>query len=73
MQIVVKESDEPVAQIGPPSVAAVSWRDRMAREGRLRIGTQAWDKLTISKTARPVNIQSALGAVHEDPSEVRRR
>jgi antitoxin (DNA-binding transcriptional repressor) of toxin-antitoxin stability system len=40
--IVVKDRNEPIAQLGPPQVEAVSWRDRMARQGRLRLGTQDW-------------------------------
>jgi antitoxin (DNA-binding transcriptional repressor) of toxin-antitoxin stability system len=67
-RILVKDRDEPIAQLGPPQAEAVSWRDRLAREGRLRLGTQDWRALTISKLDRPV-----LGAVREDPSEVRRR
>ena len=72
-RILVKDRDEPIAQIGPPHAEAVSWRDRLAREGRLRMGTQNWRALTISKLDRPVDIQASLSAVREDPSEVRRR
>ena len=71
--IVVKDRDEPIAQIGPPQPTPVSWRDRLAREGRLRLGTQNWQALIISKLDRPVDIQASLRAVREDPSEVRRR
>ncbi len=72
-RILVKDRDEPIAQLGPPQGEAVSWRDRMAREGRLRLGTQDWRALTISKLDRPVDIQASLRAVREDPGEVRRR
>jgi antitoxin (DNA-binding transcriptional repressor) of toxin-antitoxin stability system len=72
-RIVVKDRDEPIAQLGPPQGESLSWRDRLAREGRLRLGTQDWAKLTISKLDRPVDIQSSLRAVREDPQEVRRR
>jgi antitoxin (DNA-binding transcriptional repressor) of toxin-antitoxin stability system len=71
--IVVKDRNEPIAQLGPPQVEALSWRDRMARQGRLRLGTQDWGTLKISKLARAVDIQASLRAVREDPSEVRRR
>jgi len=71
--IVVKDRDEPIAQLGPPQAEALAWRDRLAREGRLRLGTQAWNKLRISKLDRRVEIQASLGAVREDPSEIRRR
>jgi antitoxin (DNA-binding transcriptional repressor) of toxin-antitoxin stability system len=72
-RIVVKDRDEPIAQLGPPSGEALSWRDRLAREGRLRLGTQDWATLTVSKLDRRVDIQASLRAVREDPREVRRR
>lgn len=70
---VVKDRDEPVAQLGPLQAETLSWRDRLAREGRLRLGTQNWGTLEISKLERRVDIQASLRAVREDPSEVRRR
>jgi antitoxin (DNA-binding transcriptional repressor) of toxin-antitoxin stability system len=72
-EIVVKDRDEPIALLGPPRGEALSWRDRLARAGRLRIGSQSWGTLRISKIARPVDIQASLRAVREDPDEVRRR
>ena len=71
-RILVKDRDEPIAQLGPPQAEALAWHERLAREGRLRVGTQAWGKLRISKLDRRVDIQSALRAVREDPNEVRR-
>ncbi|MGH9383257.1 MAG: type II toxin-antitoxin system Phd/YefM family antitoxin [Vicinamibacterales bacterium] len=72
-RIVVKDRDEPVAQLGPLEKPGLTWRDRLAQHGRLRRGTQKWDQLAISVLDRPVDIQSALQAVREDPGEVRRR
>jgi antitoxin (DNA-binding transcriptional repressor) of toxin-antitoxin stability system len=72
-RIVVRDRDEPIAQLGPPQTEALSWRDRLAREGRLRVGTQNWGELKISKLDRRVDIQALLRAVREEPSEVRRR
>jgi antitoxin (DNA-binding transcriptional repressor) of toxin-antitoxin stability system len=72
-RILVKDRDEPVAELGPPSREAVPWYERMAREDQVRLGTQDRSKLTISKLARPVDIQAALQDVREDPSEVRGR
>jgi antitoxin (DNA-binding transcriptional repressor) of toxin-antitoxin stability system len=72
-RITVKDRDEPVAELGPPQTEPLSWRDRLAREGRLRPGTQDWGALRISALARPVDIQASLRAVREDPDEVRRR
>ena len=71
-RILVKDRDEPIAQLGPPQAEALVWHERLAREGRLRVGTQSWEKLKISKLDRPVDIQSSLQAVREDPNEVRR-
>ena len=71
-RITVKDRDEPIAQIGPPA-AAVLWHDRLARAGRLRLGTQNWNALKISTLDRRVDIQASLSAVREDPSEVHRR
>jgi antitoxin (DNA-binding transcriptional repressor) of toxin-antitoxin stability system len=73
MLVVVKDRDEPIAQLGPPQGEALTWHERLSREGRLRLGTQDWAKLDISKLDRPVDIQASLRAVREDPSEVRRR
>ncbi len=70
-RIVVRDRDEPIAQLGPPPREALAWQERLAREGRLRPGTQSWGKLKISKLDRNVDIQSSLRAVREDPNEVR--
>ena len=72
-RILVKDRDEPIAQLGPPEAEAVSWRDRLARDGRLRLGTQDWRRLEISRLDLPIDIQASLRAVREDPGEVRRR
>lgn len=71
--IVVKDRDEPIAQIGPLDAAPLSWRERLEREGRLRQGSQNWRALEISKLDRDVDIQASLRAVREDPHEVRGR
>jgi antitoxin (DNA-binding transcriptional repressor) of toxin-antitoxin stability system len=72
-QIIVKDRDEPIALLGPPPSGAASWHDRMAREGRLRPGTQAWSNMRITKLERSVDIQASLREVRDDPNEVRRR
>jgi antitoxin (DNA-binding transcriptional repressor) of toxin-antitoxin stability system len=72
-RIVVKDRDQPVAQLGPPDAEAGDWRERLAREGRLRLGAQDWSRLKVSRGGRRTDIQAALRAVREDPSEVRRR
>lgn len=72
-RIFVTDRGEPVAQLGPVEGAAVSWRDRMAREGRLRLGSQDWANRRSSRLARRTDIQTSLKAVREDPSEIRGR
>ncbi len=72
-RIVIRDRDEPIAEIGPAQGDAVAWRDRLARNGRLRLGTQDWGNVTISKLDRRVDIQASLRAVREDTGEVRRR
>lgn len=71
--IIVKDREEPIAQIGPPQEAAGSWSERMVRQGRLRAGTQNWSRFKVAKLDRAVDIQASLRAVREDPSEIRRR
>jgi antitoxin (DNA-binding transcriptional repressor) of toxin-antitoxin stability system len=65
-KILVKDRDEPIAQIGPPQAEAAMWHERLAREGRLRPGSQSWTKLKVSKLDRHVDIQSSLRGVRED-------
>jgi len=72
-RIVVNDRDQPIAELGPLRAPALSWRDRLARDGRLRQGTQAWETLTITTPRRAVDIQASLSAVREEPDEVRRR
>lgn len=72
-RIVIRDRDEPIAEIGPAQGDAVAWRDRLARNGRLRLGTQDWGNVTISKLDRRVDIQASLRAVREDTGEVPRR
>jgi antitoxin (DNA-binding transcriptional repressor) of toxin-antitoxin stability system len=72
-RVVVKDRDEPIAELGPPQAEPSSWHDRLVRAGRLRPGTQNWAALKISALDRRVDIQASLRAVREDPSEIRRR
>jgi antitoxin (DNA-binding transcriptional repressor) of toxin-antitoxin stability system len=72
-RIVVKDRDEPIAQVGPPEPEASSWRERLIRDHRLTPGTQNWNTLVITRPASGTDIQASLRAVREDPSEIRRR
>jgi antitoxin (DNA-binding transcriptional repressor) of toxin-antitoxin stability system len=71
-RIVVKDRDEPIAELGPAQAEALLWRERLEREGRLRLGTQDWSRLRLSRREPGVDVQASLRAVREDPSEVRR-
>ena len=71
-RIIVKDRDEPVAQIGPLEKDALPWCDRLVREGRLRRGTQNWGKLKVSRLDVSTDVQASLRAVREDSNEVRR-
>jgi len=73
MRIVVTDQDEPIAQIGPPEPAPLSWRERLARENRLTVGTQQWDQLEVSRPKSPIDIQESLSAIRGDAGEVRTR
>jgi antitoxin (DNA-binding transcriptional repressor) of toxin-antitoxin stability system len=72
-RIVVSDRNEPIAELGPPRAESVPWHDRLARDGRLRPGTQQWSTLRVAPLDRQVDIQASLRAVREDSSEVRRR
>jgi antitoxin (DNA-binding transcriptional repressor) of toxin-antitoxin stability system len=72
-RIVVRDRHEQVAELGPPQPDTAPWHERLARQGRLRPGTQLWTKLTLSGAAGRADIQASLRAVREDPDEVRRR
>jgi prevent-host-death family protein len=72
-RILVTDRDDPIAELGPSPSTPASWPDRLAREGRLRRGTQNWAALQVSTIGRAVDIQASLRAVREDPNDVRRR
>lgn len=72
-RIVVRDREDPIAQLGPPEPEARSWRERLGRDGLLRLGSQDWGQLKISPLPEPVDIQAALAAVREESDEVRRR
>jgi antitoxin (DNA-binding transcriptional repressor) of toxin-antitoxin stability system len=71
-RIVVKDREESIAELGPLQGEPLGWRERLAREGRLRPGTQDWKSLKISRLNRPIDIQASLAAVREEGREVRR-
>lgn len=72
-RIVVTDRSDPIAELGPPPSVGMTWRDRLAADGRLVPGTQAWETLNVSRLNRPVDIQASLRAIREDPHEIPRR
>jgi len=72
-RILVRDRDEPVAELGPPTALGASWRERLAHDGRLKLGSQRWASLSITRLGKVVDVQASLSDVREDPSEVRRR
>jgi antitoxin (DNA-binding transcriptional repressor) of toxin-antitoxin stability system len=66
VRIVVRDRDEPIAEIGPPRGEALAWRDRLAQEGRLTLGSQDWGALQISRLEGTGDIQASLQAVREE-------
>src|SRR5207237_6153109 len=72
-RILVKDRDHPVAVLGPLDPEPLAWAERLARDGRLRLGSQDWGALRISALDRAIPIQESLRAVREEPDEVRRR
>lgn len=72
-RLIIKDRDEPIALLGPLPAATQPWHVRLVETGRLRPGTQDWQRLRVSRLARAVDIQASLQAVREDPSEVRGR
>jgi prevent-host-death family protein len=68
--IVVNDRSEPIARIVAMQAPAGGWHEALEREGRLKLGTQSWDDLRITKLSRPVDIQAVLRAVREDSSDV---
>jgi antitoxin (DNA-binding transcriptional repressor) of toxin-antitoxin stability system len=70
-RIVVNDRLEPVAELGPPQPSTCPWHERLARQGRLRRGTQDWAKLKVSRSTQKIDTEATLRAVREDPGEER--
>ncbi|MBI2901896.1 MAG: type II toxin-antitoxin system prevent-host-death family antitoxin [Planctomycetes bacterium] len=65
-RILVLDRREPVAQIVPPPKDAESPWERLAREGKVILGTQDWKTLRFTKLPKPVPIQQVLDEVRGD-------
>ena len=73
-RITVLDRDEPIAELAPLEKKDLSWRERMAREGRLRLGTQEWKSLKITPVPLPPGeLQKIIDEIKEDPTEVHGR
>jgi antitoxin (DNA-binding transcriptional repressor) of toxin-antitoxin stability system len=64
--VTVLDRDQPIAEIAAIKPAdSDPWR-RLVRQGRLKLGTQDWSKLKVSKLPKRVRIQQILKRVNED-------
>jgi antitoxin (DNA-binding transcriptional repressor) of toxin-antitoxin stability system len=69
--IVVTDRDEAIARLSPLEAEPVSWRERLAGEGRLILGTQDWGSLVITPLDKKIDVQALLDDIRADPSESR--
>lgn len=68
-RLVVTSRGEPVAELVPHQASGEDALARMAREGRIRLGTQDWSTLEITPLSKKAsNIQRILDEVREDGS-----
>ena len=65
-RILVLDRKEPVAELVPVEGTAASPREKLAREGRLRLATREFAKLKFSRLRKKITIQESLRAVRED-------
>ena len=65
-RVTVCARDRPIAWIVAITPASADPWERLAREGKVRLGTQEWDSLRISRLPKRVPIQEILRAVRED-------
>ena len=70
-RILVLDRKDPVAEIGPAGVGPAGVGpanplERLATEGKVRLGTQQWGLWRVAKLGRKVAIQDLLRAVRED-------
>jgi antitoxin (DNA-binding transcriptional repressor) of toxin-antitoxin stability system len=66
-RVLVLDRDEPIAELVPFARKKEGWAERMAREGRLILGTQDWASLKLTRTNIPwKKIQEALDDIRED-------
>lgn len=65
-RIAVLDRTETIAEIGPPPATSGSPWERLAREGRLALGSQDWSNFKPTRLPRPVPIQQLLAEVRED-------
>ena len=64
-RIVVMDRKEPIAEIVPLKPSPKSVFERLAREGKIKLGTQDRSKLVFPKM-RKLPVDEALKAVHEE-------
>ena len=65
-RIAVLDRTEAIAELGPPPAAGGSPWQRLAREGRLALGSQDWATFKPTPLPRAVPIQQLLAETRED-------
>ena len=65
-RIIVLDRKEPVAEIAPPPHGGGTPWERLARLGRVTLGTQDWEGFRTSRLDHAIPIQKILGEVRED-------
>lgn len=64
--LLVLDRSHPIAEIGPPPATSRDPFKRLASLGKVRLGTQEWGALRISRLPRPVPVQELLRKVRGD-------
>jgi len=65
-RFIVLDRKDPIAELGPVPQGEGSPWERLARQGRLVLGSQRWKNLKITRLEREVPIQQLLREVRED-------
>ncbi len=65
-RITVCDRDRPIAWIVAVTAASAGPWERLARDGKVRLGKQRWDEVQISRLPKRVPIQDLLRTVRED-------
>lgn len=65
-RIVVQDRKDPLAELGPTTAKGVSVWDRLAREGKVKLGRQNWSALKLAPLRRRARFEDLLDEVQGD-------